>query len=186
MRVRTYGDPALARKALPVRAMDKAVLRLAGSLVEMMHEHDGIGLAATQLGKELRMVALNVPQPRRQDGSLAHPLSPGEIELLPLMPLVLVNPEIVSFSPFEGVREEGCLSVPKIYAPVSRPVSVILRARVCEGAEIMLECAGLLGRAVQHEIDHLDGILFVQRVVPDELEKISKELEKLAKGKGGN
>ncbi len=180
-KIRTYGDAALQVKALPIAVIDEKIRNLASDLIETMLKSDGVGLAATQVGKKLRVVALNVPAPKRSQTQSA--LSPGEITLLPLMPIVLVNPEILAFSPFEASKEEGCLSVPGIYAPVSRPVSVKLKASLPDGTPVSCDCGGLLARAIQHEIDHLDGILFVQRLGMESLAKIQDRLKALSEKK---
>ncbi len=124
------------------------------------------------------MIALGLPMPATIDHA-PPTISPGEALLLPRMPLVFINPEIVSSSPVQDVREEGCLSVPGIFAPVKRPVSVILHAQLPDQENINIECGGMLARAMQHEIDHLDGILFVDRLEKTELKKIKRELDAL-------
>ena len=131
------------------------------------------------------MVALHVDPPTDKAGNVVMPLSPGEMELCPKMPVVLINPEIVSFSKALETREEGCLSVPKVYAPVERPVSVVLKAQILDGPMIQLDCGGLLARAIQHELDHLDGVVYVQRVKSPDFEEMLPELEKIIR-KSGN
>lgn len=181
LKVRTYGDPALRRKALPVKVIDDEIMNFAGQLTEAMMKYDGIGLAATQVGMDLRMVALGVPSPKMKDGKAGFILSPGEMQLLPLMPLVMINPEIITYSPVTDVLEEGCLSFPEIFADVRRSVSVLVKTQTLDGRIITAECGGLLGRALQHEIDHLNGVLFVDRVSDAEMTKIKNKLEKLEK-----
>lgn len=182
--IRLYGDPCLGVKAKPVSAIDHETHRTGQILIDTMYEGDGVGLAATQVGIPLRMVALCVSAPRAEDGVPPLPMSPGEIELLPKMPFVIVNPEIVSYGKALELREEGCLSVPDIYAPVERPSSVVLKAQILGGASFVLDCGGLLARAIQHELDHLEGILFIQRVAPDDLEPVKSKLERLLKKSG--
>lgn len=181
LNVRTYGDPALRRKALPVKIVDKEIIDFAEQLVVSMMKYDGVGLAATQVAVDLRMIALGVATPKVKDGKAGFVLSPGEMQLLPMMPMVMINPEIISYSPLAEVAEEGCLSLPDIYADVKRPGSVLVRAQSLDGRIITAECGGLLGRALQHEIDHLNGILFVDRVSDSEMTKIKNKLEKLEK-----
>lgn len=182
-KMRIYGDPILKQKALPVGEIDQKIRDFGDALIDMMIEHDGAGLAATQIGKKIRMMALCIPFPSKNRPPIG--FSPGEMLLIPRMPMVFVNPEILGLSQFVSVKEEGCLSVPKIYAPVSRPVSVIFKAQILDGENIECECGGLLARAIQHEIDHLDGIVFVDRLSDEELEKIRPELEKIKSGKPG-
>ena len=177
-KVRVYGDTFLAKKAEPVKSVDDKTLKFAEVLTNTMIEFDGVGLAATQVGVGLRIIALGVPLPKDEDGNIRIS-SPGEAILLDRMPLVLVNPEIISFGPGISVRDEGCLSVPDIYAPVSRPSTVVFQAQILGAESFTLECGGLLARAVQHEIDHLDGILFVNRLTEEEFGKIGNALGKL-------
>ena len=183
--VRTLGDNVLHVKAKMVSSVDNEIREFGKKLIETMYAKDDIGLAATQVGVPLRMVALHVDPPTDKAGNVIMPLSPGETELCPKMPLVLINPEIVSFSRALETREEGCLSVPKIYAPVERPVSVVLKAQLLDGPPVLLDCGGLLARAIQHELDHLDGVVFVQRVKSPDFEEILPALEKIIR-KSGN
>jgi len=180
LKIRTLGDPSLSVKAKRVEKVDHETLQLAEAMVETMRASDGLGLAATQVGVPFRIVVLEVPSPK----DMSVPLSPGERELLPKMPLVLLNPEIVSRSPVVESREEGCLSVPDIYAQVERPMSVAVSAQILGGPTFVLDCGGLLGRAFQHEIDHLDGVVFVQRVSEEEFAKIKPKIERLLKSTG--
>jgi peptide deformylase len=179
MNVRTYGDPTLKKKSEPIKEINHEIVSLAESLINTMYADDGVGLAAPQVGVNLRMFALGVPSARRGDGQLE--VSPGEIELLPKMPLVFINPEIVEFGEVKEEREEGCLSVPDIYAPVIRPASVKFRAQILNGGMVEFQCGGLLARAIQHEYDHLDGKLFVDRLSSDVRAGIKHKLERLKK-----
>ncbi|MBP5530744.1 MAG: peptide deformylase [Lentisphaeria bacterium] len=172
--VRTIGAPVLRQKAQAIPAITDEIRDLAEDMTRAMRAYDGIGIAAPQVGVSKRLVVFDVPLP--DEGA---ELSPGEAALLPLMPLAVVNPEIVASSSTLSEYDEGCLSVPKIFAPVVRPDRVVLRALLLDGREIECECGGLLGRCVQHELDHLDGVLFPDRVAPAELEKVRPELEEL-------
>lgn len=180
--VRVIGDPVLRKKARPVGVLDEALAQQAEILTAAMFAFDGLGLAAPQIGLGLRLVALCVPPGK--EASTAGELTPGEAFLLPRMPAILVNPEILAKSEETASREEGCLSVPEIYAPVSRPIRITLRTKMIDGAEFTLECGGLLARAVQHEVDHLDGILFVDRLDADELGKVKARLNRLRRSAG--
>ena len=99
--------------------------------------------------------------------------------MLPQMPMVLVNPRIIGRSDSLCERDEGCLSVPGIYAPVIRSERVVLQSELLDGSVIEYECGGLLGRCIQHELDHLDGFLFTDRLEPAEAKRISKQLGSL-------
>ena len=141
-----YPDPFLARKAVPVAAVDDRIRALIRDMFETMYSGEGIGLAATQVGVGKRVIVLDV--------------SPVD-ETIP--PLAVVNPEIVSRSgSVTGV--EGCLSVPGVQGEVIRAETVLVRGLDERGNPHRIQAAGILSRALQHEIDHLDGILFIERV----------------------
>jgi peptide deformylase len=141
-----YPDPFLARKAVPVAAVDDRIRALIRDMFETMYSAEGIGLAATQVGVGKRVIVLDV--------------SPVD-ETIP--PLAVVNPEIVSRSgSVTGV--EGCLSVPGVQGEVIRAETVLVRGLDELGNPQRIHAAGILSRALQHEIDHLDGILFIERV----------------------
>ena len=161
MRIVFNGHPALRRKSLPVGAIDDEVKAFAERLLVSLAESEvaGVGLAAPQVGVNLRMVAIDTrPDPK---SASQIQLSPGELVLNPKMPLVLVNPEIISHSEETETCEEGCLSLPGVDGDVTRPAKVVLRTTLIDGTQLVLECANLLARCLQHEIDHLDGILFI-------------------------
>ena len=174
------GEACLHQKAARIEEITDDIRSLGEAMLELMYKHDGVGLAAPQVGISLRLVTLDVPQPKEP----GMPLSPGERELLPQMPLVLVNPEIESFSAVTEVGEEGCLSVPKLYAPVERPVSVVLKSTLLDGRQIRVDCGGFLARALQHELDHLDGVVYVQRVKDPDYAEILPQLQKIYKKYG--
>ena len=174
--VRTFGDGVLRRRAEAVPAVTAEIRSLAEAMNRAMQKFDGIGIAAPQVGVSLRLVVFDVPFPGDRD---KRELSPGEAALLPLMPLAVVNPEIVSASAAVCEHEEGCLSVPGIFAPVVRPERVVFRAMLLDGMTIEYECGGLLGRCIQHELDHLEGTLFTDRVAPTEARKIERQLGQL-------
>ena len=172
--VYTAGAGVLKQIAKPVPAVTDEIRQIASEMIEAMRVFNGIGLAAPQYGKSLRLVVFDVPN----DGSTG---TPGESLLLPMMPLALVNPEIIAYSQDEFSYDEGCLSVPEIFGPVIRPASVILRAQLLDGSTIECECGGLLGRCIQHELDHLDGYLFVDRMTEDARRNIEFKLFRLEK-----
>ena len=172
--VYTVGASVLREIAAPVAVVDDQIRQLAADMIDAMGYFNGIGLAAPQYGKSLRLVVIDVPQESNTG-------SPGEMLLLPKMPLVLVNPEIVMSSEKCSSREEGCLSVPGLYAPVCRPERVVLRTQIMDGDFIEIECGGLLGRCIQHELDHLDGKLFTDRVEPETARQIRGDLDRLTR-----
>lgn len=172
--VRTLGAAVLRQKAQPITAITDEVRELAEEMTREMRKYDGIGIAAPQVGVSKKLVVFELPMPPEGQA-----LSPGEAALLPLMPLAVVNPEIEASSSTLSEYDEGCLSVPGIFATVVRPERVVLHATLLDGTEIRYECGGLLGRCVQHELDHLDGVLFPDRVAPAKLEKVRDQLAEL-------
>ena len=179
MNVKTYGAQVLKKHARPVDRIDDEIRELAVSMLDTMKAFDGIGLAGPQVGSEKRIVAFGVPM-RQPDCPV--PPTPGELLLLPRMPFVVINPEIISSSSEIETADEGCLSVPEIYAPVTRPARVMFRAVMVETGEVInVECGGLLGRCIQHELDHLDGKLFVDRLTEEDKKRVLAELQALKK-----
>ena len=174
--LRTLGDEVLARVADPILNVDADIVQLAREMIEATVVFNGIGLAAPQYGVSKRLVVLDVPA-----DSVQGVPTPGEEQLLPRMPLVLINPEIISYSTNKSVRDEGCLSVPDIYAPVERPDKVVLRSQTLDGDMIECECGGLLGRCIQHELDHLEGKCFTDRLSPEAAREVAGEVKRLRK-----
>ena len=182
--LRIIGDPVLNTVAKPVEKIDDSIRNLAEKMIQVMYDSNGIGLAAPQVGLPLRMFVLHIDPPEDSDGRPLPVSSPGEVQLLPKMPMAFINPEVTPVGTAETLFEEGCLSVPKLYAPVRRPETVMLKATLPDGSSICAECSGLLARAIQHENDHLDGIVFVQKLEDEPLEGIRKGLEKILKKSG--
>lgn len=170
--VYTAGAAVLKKIAEPIAVVTPEIRQLADEMIKATRYFNGIGLAAPQYGKSLRLVVFDVPA----DNSTG---TPGEEFLLPRMPMAVVNPEIVMRSTQTAEREEGCLSVPDIYAPVERPATVVFRAQTLDGEFFEFECGGLLGRCIQHELDHLDGFLFTDRLSPENSRKIRGDLNRL-------
>jgi peptide deformylase len=154
--IRTLGDPILRSKAAHVTAFDRDLEQLAEDMHETMRAAPGVGLAANQVGRLLRMFVFD----SGEDGERG----------------TLVNPQIVWASKETEEAEEGCLSLPGTYYPVSRAVSVRVRAQDPTGDPIEREAEGFLARIFQHEIDHLDGILFIDRLPPDVRKEAMKAL----------
>ena len=178
--VTLYGNPILRRKSAVIETVTPEIRDLAAQMTVTMFENEtpGIGLAAPQVGVNLRLITLAVPDPSSE---LPPNASPGERLLGPMMPLALVNPEVVPASTKVSSCEEGCLSIPEISAEVIRPVSVMLRASTLDGRPISVECGGMLARCLQHEVDHLDGILFVDRATEFDKRQIADDLHFLEK-----
>ena len=172
--LQTYGNESLKKASEPVTVFDRELVELAEYMIRAMHVLNGIGLAAVQIGVHKRLIVIDVPQ-----SSMGNPPTPGEIQLLPQMPLALVNPEIIGFGEETEPYDEGCLSVPEIYASVIRPRLIKVRAQDLTGASFDFECGGLLARCIQHEVDHLDGKVFVDRVSDEVKAQVKDELAAL-------
>ena len=154
-----FPDPRLRTKAKPVAQVTDATRRLIADMLETMYEAPGIGLAATQVNVHERLLVIDVSEERNR-------------------PLVFINPEITILDPDLGEYDEGCLSVPGFYETVSRPSRVQVTALDGEGKRFTQELGGLLAICLQHEIDHLEGKLFVDYLSPLKRQRIRKKLEK--------
>jgi len=161
-------DPRLKLKAKRVEAVDDALRALMNNMLETMYDAPGIGLAAPQVAASVRVVVIDISK----DGE-------------PRAPLRMVNPEIVWASDEDNTYEEGCLSVPEHYADVVRPARVRVRYTDETGQERQLEADGLLATVVQHEMDHLDGVLFVDHLTSLKRNMILRKLQKAGKSTAG-
>jgi peptide deformylase len=155
--IRTFGDPVLKERAKPIVDFDERLERLASVMTEVMDREDGVGLAATQLGVLTRLMVWRPPD---EEQSVR----------------VLANPEIVERSISCTAATEGCLSVPGASVEVSRPDEVLVSACDLQGFRVELRLEGLAARIVQHEIDHLDGCLILDRATPEERRRALREL----------
>jgi peptide deformylase len=159
-------DPRLRAKCRPVGPGDADQVRaLAPRMLESMYRAPGIGLAAPQVGSTLRFMVVDLQPEDKPE------------------PMVLVNPEILAASAEMAVREEGCLSLPGQYADVTRPARVKLRYQDLTGARREVEAEGLLATCLQHELDHLDGVLFIDHLTPLKRNMILRRLAKDLKAK---
>jgi len=152
-----YPDPILREPARRVEAVDEEIRRIASRMIEIMREEDGIGLAAPQAGLGIRIFVCDVPpQPD------ATPPADGT-QAWTNGPVVCINPEFPEYGPTRSPFEEGCLSLPGIRGDVIRPEIVRMRATDLEGQPFEIHASGLLARCLQHEADHLDGVLIVDK-----------------------
>ncbi len=184
LKMRYIGDPVLVTKAKEIPEITDEIRELSAEMIQTMYRNNGCGLAGNQIGKALRIAVIHVDPPEDKDGNPLPMETPGERELCPKMPITLINPEIVEYSEEQCTYEEGCLSVPKLYANVVRSEKVVLKATLLDGSKILLECGGFLARAIQHELDHLEGIVFVEKAETADYEKIRPALEKMIKKNG--
>jgi peptide deformylase len=160
-----YGNETLRKKALPVESFTAEIGDISAHMHQVMRKARGIGLAAPQIDLSLRIVTID----------LTHADGPA---------LTLVNPVIVADSGEDVVFEEGCLSLPGIFRDVVRPDAVTVQALDVDGRKFEIEADGMLARVLQHEIDHLDGVLFIDRIEEHVLRELSKELKKIKKMNG--
>jgi peptide deformylase len=162
--VRIFGDPVLRQKARPVTAFDEALRAFIADMRDTMKAYEGVGLAANQVGIASRVLVVDVP-----------------IDDLRRAQLALINPVITQRSGSE-TGEEGCLSIPAIFEDVARSARVTISGQDEHGQPIELEAEGYLARALQHEVDHLDGVLFIDRLSPLKRQFLKRALEALARG----
>lgn len=156
-----YGDPILRAKGKPIPAVDEYVRELAANMIETMHLANGIGLAAQQVGEALQLTVIDVSGSEDKESTMT--LNGAEVDPKSSMPLLLLNPKL-TLGKETALAVEGCLSFPEITADIRRSISVVVRAQTLEGATVEIEASGLLARALQHEVDHLNGILFIDRM----------------------
>ena len=154
-----YPHPRLRIKAEPVTVVDEQIMQLVDDMFETMQEAQGIGLAASQVDVQKRVIVMDISEQRDE-------------------PRVYINPEIEILEPDTTPYEEGCLSVPGFYEAVDRPAHVMIRALDRQGNAFEEEAKGLLAVCIQHEIDHLEGKLFVDYLSPLKRERIRKKLKK--------
>ena len=173
-----YGDPVLRLKGRRVEKVDDHIRELAANMLETMHAANGVGLAAQQVGEALQLTVLDVLQTEDRPSTLR--LNGREIELLAAMPLILLDPTI-ALDHETDIGTEGCLSFPEITAEIERSVAVNVQAETLEGNPIEIEATGLLARALQHEVDHLNGILFIDRMSSVAKASLQSRLKRLRK-----
>src|SRR5437667_10291467 len=156
-----YGDPILRAKGERIEKIDARIRELAANMIETMHEAQGVGLAAQQVGEALQLTVLDVSAVEDRASTLK--LSGKDVDPKSAMPIVLINPEVEVRGEIE-VGVEGCLSFPEITGDIERGQSVLVRAQTLDGEMFQIEASGLLARAIQHERDHLHGILSIDRM----------------------
>ena len=157
-------DPVLRMVSAPVERVDADVKKLAADMLDTMYDAPGIGLAAIQVGEPLRMLVIDLAKE-------------GE----PPAPQVFINPEVLATGADRSIYEEGCLSIPDYYAEVERPASVRVKYIDAQGMAQEIDADGLLATCLQHEIDHLNGVLFIDHISKLKRDMVVKKFKKLAK-----
>ena len=173
-----FNDPILRKKGAPVTAFNAALKKLAADMIEAMHAAEGIGLAAQQVGHAVQLCVIDLRPVEAKFRWVYDGISPP-LELF--MPLTLVNPAVTVVPEPETVYEEGCLSFPQIRGDVVRPDEITVKFKDAAGHPHTLHCNGLLSRCVQHEVDHLNGVLFIDHMEKDVRALIEPELKALKK-----
>ncbi len=171
-----YGTPVLRQKGARVETVTPTIKKLIADMFETMYAYKGVGLAAQQVGLAVQVTTLDVRGVTDRPSSLEINGQPADVQKF--MPLVLINPD------FKAVGEpvtgpEGCLSFPEIFADITRPDVIDVTAMNAEGEALAFRCGGLLSRAIQHETDHLRGILFIDRMDKKTKEELRSDLELL-------
>jgi len=164
-----YGDPVLRKKGVPVSNFDDALKTLVVDMIDTMKKHDGIGLAAPQVGKSLRVFITYVPEKNDE----------GEYEEGTEILKIYINPEILEYSQETDILNEGCLSIPNIHGDVERPCYVKVKAFDLEGNPFITDAYELEAHCILHENDHINGVLFIDRVRGKERQKLEPLLKRL-------
>ena len=171
-----YGHPVLRKKGERIEAITPEVKQLIADMFETMEASHGVGLAAQQVGIAKQLTVIDVRAVTDRPSTLELAGRPAAVDSI--MPLVLINPEITPVGePIAG--PEGCLSFPEVFADITRPGTVDVRALDAKGKPIAFRCGGLLARAVQHETDHLNGLLFIDRMDKKTKTELQPELDDL-------
>ena len=173
-----YGEPILRTKGKRVEKIDQRIRELVENMIETMHAANGVGLAAPQIDESLQLTVLDVSQV--EDRPTTMKLNGKDLDPTTAMPLVLINPQIDLGGETE-MGTEGCLSFPEITGEIERAKSITVRAQNLEGEPIEIETSGFLARAIQHEVDHLNGILFIDRMSSAAKTSLSSKLKRLQK-----
>ena len=169
-----YGNPVLRQKGAVIAKVTPEIQQLVEDMIETMHDANGVGLAAQQVGKALQLAVIDIPTNSERPSRLW--LAGKEADIQSIMPLVLVNPKI-EITKKKEIDEEGCLSFPGIGGDISRGFRVTVEYQDLEMKKCKFEAGGLLGRAVQHEVDHLNGILFIDKMTKAECDAQKDKIE---------
>lgn len=177
-----YGDPVLRVKGKLVRKIDAEIRQLAADMLQTMRAANGVGLAAQQVGVPIQLAVIDVRNIEDRPSAM---FVGGElVKLEAHMPLVLLNPQL-TLSKEKELGNEGCLSFPELTAEIVRSIGVRAKGQLLDGSAIEFEAAGLLARALQHEVDHLHGVLFIDRMnsaakatLAGKLKRLQREMQK--------
>ena len=171
-----YGHPVLRQRGARVERFTPALQRLIADMLETMAEAHGVGLAAQQVGQAVQLTVVDVRAVTDRPSALE--IEGRAADVAAFMPLVLINPEITPLAP-PVASPEGCLSFPELYAEISRPEHIGVRALNERAEPTAFRCGGLLARVIQHEVDHLKGILFIDRMSAETKHELKSDLDQL-------
>jgi peptide deformylase len=171
-----YGSPVLRQKGARIEKITPEITKLIEDMFETMHENHGVGLAAQQIGRALQLTVIDVTGVTDRPSWVE--VGGERVDIAEFMPMVLINPAFKAVGePVKG--NEGCLSFPEIFGEITRPESVDVTALDAKGKPLAFRCGGLLSRAIQHETDHLNGILFIDRMEKTHKQEIKPDLDEL-------
>jgi len=176
LEITQYGNPVLRKKCRPVAEVDDDIRKLAQDMIETMIDAQGVGLAAPQVDRDLQLAVVDVSHDPECISYLR--VNGEDVELAQMMPLVFLNPSL-EFGSEKESSTEGCLSIEGISAEVRRPTEVKASLEMLDGTKIVVETDGLLSRAIQHETDHLNGVLFVDRLSAAAKVSIRRKLKRV-------
>jgi peptide deformylase len=171
-----YGDPVLRKKGSRIEPVTPETRQLIADMLDTMEANHGVGLAAQQIGRALQLTVIDVTEVK--DRPSWAEVSGKRVDIATFMPLVLINPQVTPVGDPE-TGPEGCLSFPELYADITRPGVVDVKAMDGDGQSLEFRCGGLLARAVQHEVDHLNGVLFIDRMSSKDKLAMQDELDAL-------
>ena len=174
-----YADPVLREKGRAVKTFDLELKTLVNDMVETMYAEEGIGLAAQQIGIAQQICVVDVRPPKESEVHFNYNYDGKEIPLDLLMPIAIINPQVTITNSSEGLYQEGCLSFPNIIGNVSRAKAIRCQFQDTEGIEHTLEADGLLARCILHEVDHLNGVLFIDIMEKKDLKKNLTRIKQL-------
>ncbi len=174
----SYGNPVLRAKGALVDVINQEIQELAGHMIDTMRDANGVGLAAQQIGVPLQMAVVDVAGVEDRPSTMH--IDGKEVDLEKFMPMVFFNPQL-ELGKQKEAGTEGCLSFPEISAEISRSASLRAKVRLLDGSDLEFEATGLLARALQHEVDHLHGVLFIDRMNSATKVALSGKLKRLQK-----
>lgn len=179
LRVTHYGEPILREQGAPVTEFNDELKQLAEDMFETMYAEEGIGLAAQQIDRALQLCVIDVRPPEGMEAPFHYTYDGKQPPLDLIMPMALANPQVSIIDATEDVYEEGCLSFPDVRGRVNRPIGVRCEFQDIDGNPHVIEADGLLGRCILHEVDHLNGELFIDKMNKRDLMKNQVRMKKL-------